>query len=123
MNVIRTRVFALLSIALLWAVTPAMACVLPSMTMTPAERQCCHHMAEKCGSSMMPARHSCCQTRGQSSTVLAPQAGTLGRQVTVAVLPTAASLPALSPEKTRFYLLFHGPPPAPSPGCSSVLRI
>jgi len=59
MRVTRIRAFALLAIALLWAVTPAMACVLPGATMTPAERECCHHMAEQCGSSMMPASHSC----------------------------------------------------------------
>ncbi|PYX59968.1 MAG: hypothetical protein DMG76_03935 [Acidobacteria bacterium] len=49
MRLTRTRAFALLTIALLWAITPAMACVLPGATMTPTERECCHHMAEQCG--------------------------------------------------------------------------
>jgi len=78
MRVTRIRAFALLTIALLWAVTPAMACgVLRGATMTSAERECCHHMAEQCGSSMMPASHSCCKAQGPTNTVL-PQALTAG---------------------------------------------
>jgi RsiW-degrading membrane proteinase PrsW (M82 family) len=107
MTVTKTRAFALLTIALLWAITPAMACVLPGATMTPAERECCHHMAEQCGSSMMPASHSCCKAQGPTNTVL-PQA-LLGALTAVAV---------------RFHLSFlHAPPPEPSPGYNSVLRI
>src|ERR1035438_3597160 len=88
MRVTRVRAFALLTIALLWAITPAMACVLPGATMTPAERECCHHMAEQCGSSVMPASHSCCKAQGPTNTVL-PQAQAAGpvRPLTIAVLP------------------------------------
>jgi hypothetical protein len=95
-RVTRIRAFALLTIALLWAITPAMACVLPGATMTPAERECCHHMAEQCGSSMMPASHSCCQTQRPTNTVL-PQAQAAGpiRPLTIAVIPAVASLGAL----------------------------
>src|SRR5947209_18704241 len=93
MRLTRTRAFVLLTIALFWAITPAMACVLPGATMTPAERECCHHMAEQCGSSMMPASHSCCKTQGPTNTVL-PQAQAAGpvRPLTIAVIPTVASL-------------------------------
>ena len=125
MRVTRIRAFALLTIALLWAITPAMACVLPSATMTPAERECCHHMAEQCGSSMMPASHSCCQAQGPTNTVL-PQAQAAGpiRPLTIAVIPPVASLGALTAVTVRFHLSFlHAPPPEPSPGYNSVLRI
>jgi hypothetical protein len=124
-RVTRTRAFALLAIALLWAVTPAVACVLPGATMTPAERECCHHMAEQCGSSMMPASHSCCKAQGPTNTVL-PQALTAGpiRPLTLAVIPPVASLEALTAVTVRFHLSFlHAPPPEPSPGYNSVLRI
>jgi hypothetical protein len=125
MRVPRTRAFALLTIVLLWAITPAMACVLPGATMTPAERECCHHMAERCGSSMMPASHSCCKPQGPTNTVL-PQtlaAGTV-RPLTIAVMPPVASLATLPAVTVRSHLsFFHAPPPDPSPGCNSVLRI
>lgn len=125
MRMTRIRAFALLTIALLWAITPAMACVLPGATMTPAERECCHHMAEQCGSSMMPASHSCCKAQGPTNTVL-PQAQAAGpvRPLTIAVVPPAALLGALPAVTARCHLSFlHSPPPEPSPGCNSVLRI
>ena len=125
MRVTRTRGFALLTIAFLWAITPAMACVLPGATMTPAERECCHHMAEQCGSSMMPASHSCCKAQGPTNTVL-PQAPAVGslRPLTIAVIPPVASLATLPAVTVRCHLSFlHAPPPEPSPGSNSVLRI
>jgi hypothetical protein len=125
MRVTRTRAFALLTVAVFWAITPAMACVLPGATMTPAERECCHHMAEQCGSSMMPASHSCCKAQGPTNTVL-PQAQAAGpvRPLTIAVMPPVASLATLPGVTVRSHLsLLHAPPPEPSPGCNSVLRI
>jgi hypothetical protein len=125
MRVTRNQAFALLTIALLWAITPVMACVLPTATMTPAERECCHHMAEQCGSSMMPASHSCCQAQRPTNTVL-PQALTAGpvRPLTIAVVPPVASLGALPAVTVRCHVSFlHAPPPEPSPGGNSVLRI
>lgn len=125
MRVTRIRAFVLLTIALLWAITPAMACVLPGATMTPAERECCHHMAEQCGSSMMPASHSCCKAQGPTNNVL-PQALAAGpvRPLTIAVIPPVASLAALPARTVRSHLSFlDAPPPEPSPGCNSVLRI
>jgi hypothetical protein len=124
-TVTKTRAFALLTIALLWAITPAMACVLPGATMTPAERECCHHMAEQCGSSMMPASHSCCKAQGPTNTVL-PQVLIAGavRPLTIAVIPPVASLGALPVSTVHSYFSFlHAPPPEPSPGYNSVLRI
>jgi hypothetical protein len=44
--------------------TPLMACLV-SDTLTEAERECCLQMADKCGSTMMPDSHSCCNTTVQ----------------------------------------------------------
>ncbi|MGB9202948.1 MAG: hypothetical protein WCB94_03125 [Terriglobales bacterium] len=121
----RIRAFALLTIALLWAITPAMACVLPGATMTPAERECCHHMAQQCGSSMIPASHSCCKAQGPANTVL-PKAQAAGplRRLAVAVVPPVASLGVLPAVTVGAHLAFlHALPPEPSPGGNSVLRI
>ena len=82
-------------------------------------------MAEQCGSSMMPASHSCCKPQGPTNNVL-PQVLTAGpiRPLTIAVIPLVASLGALTAVTVRFHLSFlHAPPPEPSPGYNSVLRI
>ncbi|HYL13677.1 MAG TPA: hypothetical protein VEV41_11620 [Terriglobales bacterium] len=124
MKVTRTRAFALLTIALLWAMTPAIACVLPGTTLSPAERECCHHMAEQCGSTMMPASHSCCQAPARSNSVLNhAQAVTPVRPVLVAVVtsPVAPVMPPMATMPSQFAFL-HAPP-EPSPGSNSVLRI
>jgi hypothetical protein len=41
-----------------------MACLV-SDTLTEAERECCRHMSDDCGSSAMPDSHSCCKTTVQ----------------------------------------------------------
>src|SRR5262245_44630595 len=125
MRVTKARAFVLLTIAVLWAITPAVACVFPGATMTAAERECCHHMAEQCGSSVMPASHSCCKAQGPTNAVL-PQAQAAGpvRPLSVAVVPPAAALGALRTLTVGSHLSFlHAPPPEPSPGCNSILRI
>src|SRR3982074_42566 len=40
---------------------PIMACVMPALHMTSAERDCCKRMAQECGQGMTKS-HSCCQT-------------------------------------------------------------
>jgi hypothetical protein len=60
MKLLRKVGVTLLSL-LLFAV-PIMACTLPAMAMTMAERECCKHMAQECGKTGMPQSHSCCQT-------------------------------------------------------------
>jgi len=40
-NCIRTAF--VMGAVLLWAVTPALACLLPGVVQTEAERACCHH--------------------------------------------------------------------------------
>ena len=51
-------VVSLLSLLLFAA--PIMACALPALAMTAAERDCCKRMAGECGKKGMS--HSCCQT-------------------------------------------------------------
>ena len=55
MRVNRIRTTVVLGAVLLWAAMPAMACLLPGLPQTEAEREC-HHMAEHCGQSAMPAK-------------------------------------------------------------------
>jgi hypothetical protein len=46
---------------LLVLATPVMACLIPAIAMTAAERDCCKRMAGECYKGMAQS-HSCCQT-------------------------------------------------------------
>jgi hypothetical protein len=52
---------AVFALAVLFAALPVMACVVPDAAMTPAERECCKKMAERCGDVGMAKSHPCCQ--------------------------------------------------------------
>ena len=47
---------------LLVLATPMMACLIPALAMTAAERDCCKRMAGDCGHKGKAQSHSCCQT-------------------------------------------------------------
>src|SRR5450631_1101499 len=96
----RVRAIVLVSIALLWVVAPAIACVLPGVTLTPAERECCHHMAQHCGETPMPASHSCCQAPARHQDAVRQASSSIPmRLVTIAVATIQATL--LPPATTR----------------------
>jgi hypothetical protein len=122
--VTKVRAALLLSIVLMWVASPAIACVLPGATLTPAERECCHHMAERCGQASMPASHSCCQTKSRHPDAL-PQASASvpTRHLTIAIVTTQAvfALPAATPERRAIYV--HSPPPDTDFSSISILRI
>ena len=53
-------------LTVLWTAAPLLACMMPDRPMSAQERECCKHMAQMCGSSNMPASHSCCKTEVHS---------------------------------------------------------
>jgi hypothetical protein len=122
--VTKVRAAVLLGIVLIWVASPAIACVLPGATLTPAERECCHHMAAQCGQVAMPASHSCCQTRSHHSDAL-PQAtaSVPTRHLAIAAVTAQATfvLPVATPERLAIYL--HSPPPDTISSSISILRI
>jgi hypothetical protein len=103
---------------------PAMACVNSAQEMTEAERECCKHMAQECGSMdvPMPASHSCCRTevRQPQSMVLAANTQ-LGPPIALHAVST--DVPNLHPAVTAFGFFQLHPPPESPPGSSSILRI
>lgn len=123
MKVSRAGALTMTFVAVLWAVTPAIACLVPMQQLTPAERECCRKMAQQCGSSAMPSSHSCCQGHQRDTNVSPVPTYASTRPFSVAIVPKtsiilidfAATLP-LSPA-------LEAPPPESSPGSSSVLRI
>jgi hypothetical protein len=107
----------------LWAASPAVACLLPMGSMTPAEHECCQKMAHQCGSSVMPASHTCCQAQPDHTAVSPVATYSPTRPFSVALVVHTAGT-AMAPESfARELSAFETPPPGPAPGSSSVLRI
>jgi hypothetical protein len=111
--------------ALLLAVVagyPAMACLIPEAEMTDAERDCCKHMAQQCGSMNMPSSHSCCHTQVSHPDSM------LGETFAHFLAPALSSavVGELQPSHivaSQFFPFELHPPPESPPGTSSILRI
>jgi hypothetical protein len=120
----RMRTAVVLGAVLLWALTPAMACLLPGVPQTQAERECCHHMAEHCGQSAMPASHACCQPPTYPETVVVQgQASPLKNVISAVPTTIRVQLPALLATSSRCLASLESPPGKPPSCSSSVLRI
>src|SRR5215467_1947014 len=123
MHVSRAGAVTMLVITVLWAATPAIACLVHMHQMTKAEHDCCLKMAQECGSSMMPSSHSCCQGH-QRDTAMSPVATySPTRPFDVAIVPQLSILLVASPSVSLHVVAQESPPSESSPGCSSVLRI
>lgn len=101
---------------------PAMACLIPDAEMTDAERECCKHMAQQCGSMNMPSSHSCCQNDVSRPTSMLQPAGV---HIAPPVATEAAIIDLANPHILRAEISFFElhPPPESPPGTSSILRI
>jgi hypothetical protein len=124
MPVSRARAVSMVVIAVLWAVTPTVACFLPMRTMTAAEHECCKKMAHQCGSMAMPSSHSCCQHPDQRDNAVSPvPTCSPTRHVSASVVSQTDIILIHSASISRHMPALETPPPEPSPACSSVLRI
>ena len=123
MQVSRKGALAMLVITVLWAVTPAIACMIPLRPMTQAEHECCKKMAQQCGSSAMPSSHSCCQGHEREEAVSPVPTYSPTRPFDVAIIPQTAILLIASEPILPTSAALEAPPPEASPGCSSILRI
>jgi hypothetical protein len=123
MYVSRKGALTMLVVTVLWAVTPAIACMIPIRPMTQAEHECCKKMAQQCGSSSMSSSHSCCQGHERDTAVSAVPTYSPTRPFDVAIVPQTAALLIASEPILPSVAALEAPPPEASPGCSSVLRI
>jgi len=119
----RLRVAVVLGAVLLWAATPTLACLLPGPAQTEAERECCHHMAEHCGQSAMPASHVCCQAPNHPATLVAQANVPVKNAVAALPIIARAHLPALIAASSRYAAYSESPPGQALTCSSSVLRI
>ena len=123
MHVSRASALTMLAIAVLWAATPAIACLVPTHQMTKAEHDCCLKMAQECGSSMMPSSHSCCQGHQREAAVSPVATYSPTRPFDVVIVPQISILLISSPSVSLNVPALEAPPPKSSPSCSSILRI
>lgn len=110
-----------LAVAMFWAITPTMACLMPEMAMTAAEHECCKKMAAMCGGEQhMPQSHSCCKSITQAA-----QAPFAAREHRTTVRSLAApAMEIVAPAAIAPVRVTDPSPPGSSPGlASAVLRI
>jgi len=100
---------------------PAMACLIPGAEMTEAERECCKHMAQQCGSMNMPSSHSCCQKEVSRPTSML--GATFAQLMAPALGVAVISEPPQHPVIAVHSLFELNPSPESPPGTSSILRI
>jgi hypothetical protein len=123
MRVSRSGALTMLVVTVLWAATPAIACLVPMRPMTQSEHECCKKMAEQCGSSAMPSSHSCCQGQERDRAVSPVPTYSPTRPFAVAIGPQTAILLMATASVSTGSPALEAPPPESSPGCSSILRI
>ena len=104
--------------------SPLMACMVPGETFTESERECCRHMAEHCGSAMMPDSHSCCKvTVRHSDSYLANSRFNAGIAYSVTTHVTGMDVWAPATfSQAQLFMQAHSPPESP-PETLSILRI
>ena len=113
----------MLVITVLWAATPAIACLVPAGAMTQAEHDCCLKMAQECGSSMMPSDHPCCRGHRHDTAVSPVATYSPTRPFDVAIVPQISILLIARPSVSVHVPALEAPPPESSPGFSAFLRV
>ena len=118
--------FIAASLIAMWLLTPDVLCLLPGVTLTMDEHECCRQMGEQCGMVPMPETHKCCQAVKRSSAVIAskitgypePQTGTVAF-----VIPEFSLYDQVV--HVRQWLRFESPSPPRllSPESFAILRI
>jgi hypothetical protein len=109
-----------LSMAMLWAIAPQIACFMPD-EMTETEQECCKQMTHDCSGSGIS--HECCRT------VVRPDVGTLASATRVVgpdtciVTDAVAALPPASLHGFRTSVPASHAPPHDSGTFTVILRI
>lgn len=115
----RKGALVLLLMMVLWAATPALACLTPS-----AHRSCCQGMAmQECSSPAMMQCGDCCRVQPADAPLLPGSAGAVDHSVGYVPSPSliALALPSLARHATM--PVSEAPLPPGSPATGSILRI
>jgi hypothetical protein len=121
----RTRVAIAVGAVLLWAVTPALGCLLPCLAAAPAKQECSHLMAMHCEHSMISAGRACCQVSSRPEIVTVETQGDQSQKRVLAGALVFAHVSVTDVPNTRraSRAFFESPPNESSRSSSSVLRI
>lgn len=117
MRVGRKGVLVLLAVVALWTALPVVACAAEAAT-----PPCCHGMMD-CGSPAHSVGRACCQIHRDSPALLAGQTSAsdhfhaLAQIAVPVIVPAPLVLAGVNPP------IAGAPPPEPSPGSGSILRI
>lgn len=124
MVVRRVRVIVAIGAVLFWAVTPALACLIPCLAPVPSKQDCAHHMGMDCGHPMMSAGPTCCRMSSRPAMqTLESSSNGLQRRV-LAVTPVIVDVNLSDAVNRRTSMHLFGSPPSETPPPSfSVLRI
>lgn len=108
---------------LLLIVPVGMACTLPELDMTPAEKQCCRRMAHDCAAMAGKSSHSCCRTEVRDNTYISSHSWILDQtgHAIALVAPTLSVGGHLEPGNQVALAVAHAPPETSS--STTVLRI
>src|SRR5438552_413262 len=121
MTVSRARAAIVLGTVLLWAVSPAMACLVAGHAGMPGLRSGCHEVAEHCHDSLVPVTNACCRALPQAVIVQAdlPSRETATAALALHDVPT----PPVRGVPLQSVVFFGSPPGELLSSQSSVLRI
>ena len=120
----RSRVILAIGTVLLWAVTPALACLLPCMAIPQAKQECSRHMAMHCGRSMVTAGRTCCEVSSRPAiTAVETQISKLQKRVLAVVSVFAHVCPPEATPQPASLAFLESPPHEALPLPCSVLRI
>lgn len=115
----RKGAFVLLAIVVLWAATPALACLTPM-----AHRSCCQGMAMRdCASPAMMHCGDCCRVQPADAPLLPRSASAVDHAVGSMPSPVPTALALLPAAGQAILLVSVTPLPPGSPGIGSILRI
>ena len=115
----RKGAWLMLLVALLWFALPASACLLTGRSMV--QSACCRGMASNCPMHSTGISCMCCPGH-ENNAAVAPAAQAPATQV-VAFLPFSVDFLLSDDLGPQGRFVFNVPPPDPSPGRLSVLRI
>lgn len=97
-----------LSVAMVWALVPQLACFMPDPALTPPEMDCCKEMVNDCGTNMS---HECCRTPGPTDVgIVAKATRVKALHLAEAVMLHVESSPLRTPSRGLSVQHTHAPP-------------
>lgn len=117
----RKGAFLLLAAVVLWTAAPAFACI---ALMHPAENsRCCHSMGSNCPMPDAGLSSSCCLIHGGDTLAATAPSYSTEQPHQLFISESPAGYVGHAGPNSVIRPAFDAPPPDPSPGGSSILRI